>query len=219
MKDVISAPGGTGRSAQFQNIQMPIAGKTGTTNEDKELCFAAYTPYYSASIYMGYDKRGEPMDSRTKIHHLQLWRHIMEQVHTNLPYKDFEKPEDVISLAVCKCSGKLAAEACGRDPRGSMVHNELFKLGTEPLTECDVHRTVRIDTSTGYLANAYCPPQFVEWVTGIVKPNKYEGNATIADSPFELSPYAAMLMVCPVHGNTVPEPTLEPTTEPEPIQD
>ena len=81
LEDVIRGGGSaTGRLANFSG--MSIAGKTGTTNENKDLSFAGYTPYYCGGIWMGYDT---PKSLRyDKSYHLLLWRDIMEKVHKNL---------------------------------------------------------------------------------------------------------------------------------------
>ncbi len=44
---------GTGKS--LNNINYPIAGKTGTTNESKDLWFFGLTPRYVVGVYVGYD--------------------------------------------------------------------------------------------------------------------------------------------------------------------
>ena len=44
---------GTGKS--LNKIDYPIAGKTGTTNESKDLWFFGLTPRYVIGVYVGYD--------------------------------------------------------------------------------------------------------------------------------------------------------------------
>ncbi len=57
---------------RFQKNRMPVAGKTGTTSDDKDLVFAGYTPYYAAGIWMGYDTPKKI--SYDKSYHLIVWR-------------------------------------------------------------------------------------------------------------------------------------------------
>jgi penicillin-binding protein 1A len=45
---------GTGKS--LKEINYPIAGKTGTTNDSKDLWFFGLTPEMVVGIYVGYDK-------------------------------------------------------------------------------------------------------------------------------------------------------------------
>ena len=44
---------GTGKN--LNKINYPIAGKTGTTNESKDLWFFGLTPRYVIGVYVGYD--------------------------------------------------------------------------------------------------------------------------------------------------------------------
>jgi membrane peptidoglycan carboxypeptidase len=44
---------GTGRGYKLAN--MPCAGKTGTTNDNKDGWFVGYTPYYCGAAWTGYD--------------------------------------------------------------------------------------------------------------------------------------------------------------------
>ena len=44
---------GTGKS--LNSIQYPIAGKTGTTNDSKDLWFFGLTPKFVVGVYVGYD--------------------------------------------------------------------------------------------------------------------------------------------------------------------
>ncbi|MDR0957742.1 MAG: transglycosylase domain-containing protein [Clostridiales bacterium] len=134
MKDVITSEG-TGGSARFQNIKMPIAGKTGTTTATKDLVFAGYTPYYVASIYLGYDMP-QTMKGAGSIH-TKLWSYIMERVHQNLEYRDFERPDGIITETICNESGGLAIPGICNVLGTSRT--EIFAVGTQPNEYCNVH--------------------------------------------------------------------------------
>ena len=104
MKDVISG-GGTGGLARFKNVKMALAGKTGTTTDDKDLTFAGYSPYYVAGIWLGYDQPKKIIYDKS--YHLLLWKDVMEKVHSGLEYKDFVKPNGVAVRTTCAVSGKI----------------------------------------------------------------------------------------------------------------
>ncbi|MBQ7242146.1 MAG: PBP1A family penicillin-binding protein [Firmicutes bacterium] len=153
MKDVITS--GTGRLARFKSIKMPIAGKTGTTTDDKDLAFAGYTPYYVAGIWLGYD---DPQVMKyDKSYHLLLWSDIMEKIHANLEYKEFERPEGITTLSLCGISGLTPTSLCSRDYFGNRMSGDLCdeNFVTESGT-CNLHKEYRVCMATGMLANEYC---------------------------------------------------------------
>jgi len=109
MQDVVTS--GTGTRTKLSN--MPTAGKTGTTNDYKDLWFVGYTPYYTAGIWFGYDNnlRIKTRTSNTKEQQV-IWRNIMTQIHANLERKEFELPDSIITRWVCSATGKLAGSNC-----------------------------------------------------------------------------------------------------------
>ncbi len=194
MKDVITR--GTGGRARFKEVKMPVAGKTGTTTDDKDLMFVGYTPYYTAGIYLGFDQP-KPIKANDSPH-LTVWRTIMEKIHAGLKTKDFEKPEGITSASVCKKSGLLAVSGlCDSDPRGSMVKSELFVAGTQPTESCDVHVSTSIDTSTNMIANEFCPPELLATSVGMVKPGVIDD--VTEDRPYIVT-YDGSGEVCNAHG-------------------
>lgn len=81
---------GTGRGYKLGN--MPCAGKTGTTNDNKDGWFVGYTPYYTTSVWVGYDipKTVEGLGGGT--YPGRIWYQYMQNIHRDLPYTDFVKP-------------------------------------------------------------------------------------------------------------------------------
>ncbi|OON96676.1 MAG: hypothetical protein ATN31_09340 [Candidatus Epulonipiscioides saccharophilum] len=109
MKDVIKI--GTGWKLKNDFSSHPVAGKTGTTNDSKDLTFAGYTPYYTAAVWLGHDIPEELTESST--HHLTIWGKIMTAVHKDLPYRDFV-PETTgyVKATVCSLSGMKPTRTC-----------------------------------------------------------------------------------------------------------
>ncbi len=174
MQDVITR--GTGGAASLANISMPAAGKTGTTSSSHDLAFAGYTPYYTAGVMYGYDKpRSISTANNGHRTHTKIWQHIMTEIHTakNLEAVPFYKPSTIVHQNICLDSGLLANEYCSHDPRGSRVTSEVFSSSNVPTDYCTVHDVARVDTSTGLLANDYCPQELVSEVIGLKKINNY----------------------------------------------
>ena len=138
---------GTGTSAALSN--QPVAGKTGTTNNETDKWFCGFTPYYTASIWLGYDDNSKVLSK--SISHTKIWQTIMSQIHEGLSTGEFTQPSGIVTAQVCSQSGKLAvAGLCDEDPRGSQVITEYFSADNVPTEECDTHVKVTIcsDTST-----------------------------------------------------------------------
>ena len=68
---------------------MPSAGKTGTTNENKDGWFAGYTPYYTTSIWVAYDSPRWLKGLTGSAYPAEIWHNFMEEIHTGLPMKNF----------------------------------------------------------------------------------------------------------------------------------
>ena len=139
MKDVISI--GTGTAAKFTGIDMPAAGKTGTTSKDIDLWFEGYTPYYTAGIWGGWDLNKDQVNTT---YHKTIWKTIMERVHTekNLEKKEFNVPDSVSKVSICRICGKLAVE--GVCSSYGSEKTEYFAKDTIPKEYCSCHQTAAI---------------------------------------------------------------------------
>lgn len=127
MEDVVKQ--GTGTAFRLNN--MPVAGKTGTTNTYKDLVFVGYTPYYTCGIWAGYDDPAElPKSSRN--FYKTLWTSVMNRVHKDLPRVEFEVPDSVEKATICASSGLLAGVGCPRT-------TEYFESSQIPTKRCRAH--------------------------------------------------------------------------------
>lgn len=79
---------GTGRRGRLST--MPCAGKTGTTNDTKDLWFAGYTKYYTTAIWVGYDLPRSLISLPYGINPLSIWKTYMEEVHKGLELKKLD---------------------------------------------------------------------------------------------------------------------------------
>ncbi|MEF2695072.1 MAG: PBP1A family penicillin-binding protein [Blautia wexlerae] len=127
MEDVVKQ--GTGTACQLDN--MPVAGKTGTTEAYNDLWFVGYTPYYTCAVWSGYDNN-EKLPDYARNFHKALWKKVMTRIHEGLSSKEFEKPASVEKLSVCEETGLLPRAGCP-------VITEYFDVGTMPTEYCDQH--------------------------------------------------------------------------------
>lgn len=213
-------------AVNIQNGQIAVAGKTGTTSDYLDKWFCGYTPYYTASVWYGYDNKSAPVSlvSDEYGRALKLWNSVMNLVHENLEPKQFIMPSaGIVTREVCIYSGKLASELCTKDPRGTKtVITEYFIEGTEPTEECDTHQEVVVcaypnnkdEYGRFYLASDDCPSSYVWAMVRLVRPDGafYKVNeetfSVEVDGKtiwqFERVPYDVvhevdMDMVCPLH--------------------
>lgn len=68
---------------------MPSAGKTGTTNDNKDGWFAGYTRYYTTSIWVGYDLPAQLPGLMGSTYPGNIWHNYMAAIHENLTPMDF----------------------------------------------------------------------------------------------------------------------------------
>ena len=66
------------------------AGKTGTTNDKKDGWFVGYTPYYTTSVWVGYDLPKAVPDLQGASYPGTIWHSFMEELHTQSMTREFE---------------------------------------------------------------------------------------------------------------------------------
>lgn len=93
LKDVIEKPYGTGYELNIPN--QIVAGKTGTTNENKDGWFVGYSKYYTVAVWTGYDNPKPMPGIYGKTYSGKIWKDVMTLLHQNLPTLDFDKPNNI----------------------------------------------------------------------------------------------------------------------------
>ena len=148
MVDVVTT--GTGTRVNFGG--MSIAGKTGTSTDTKDVWFAGFTPYYTCTVWAGYDNNIGMNTAESGIAK-NLWKAIMKQVHEELPNQSFPVPTGIVQTTICTQSGKLPVPGlCDATTR-----MEYFEEGTEPVDFCDVHYEGDICAYDHLVACPECP--------------------------------------------------------------
>lgn len=66
------------------------AGKTGTTDKKKDGWFVGYTPYYTTSVWVGYDMPKTLEDLKGSTYPGRIWHAYMEQIHKAGMDRSFE---------------------------------------------------------------------------------------------------------------------------------
>ena len=102
LKDVVNA----GTAAQARVLGRPVAGKTGTSNEERDAWFIGFSPYLVTSVYIGYDDHG-PMGrmetgGRAAVPVFINYRKKIDHLY---PAEDFVRPNGITMMTVNPESG------------------------------------------------------------------------------------------------------------------
>ena len=120
---------GSGTAAALDN--MPVAGKTGTADNDKDIWFCGFTPYYTCAVWGGYDDP-KSMTNIDTTFRFRIWKSIMSRIHAGLETKQFEMPTSVEQKTICTESGMLARPGCPS-------RTEYFATDNAPTETCTGH--------------------------------------------------------------------------------
>ena len=124
MKSVVTS--GTGYLAQA--LKVPIAGKTGTSNDEKDTWFVGMTPDYVIGVWVGYDDpRSMPGEAGGKTA-VPVFVDLAKTM--NLPGKQFSRPSGILDVKIDRETGDLAPDGA---PKNTMM-TELYLEGTQPTT-------------------------------------------------------------------------------------
>ena len=131
--------GGTGAELRNLGFQAPAGGKTGTTNDFFDAWFIGYSSRLTAGVWVGLDQPDTIIKGAYggKVA-VPIWKDIMTGAGAiGYEFGDFAAPEEVISMNVCRKSGKLATEAC--EKHGS-VYVEQVPHDLIPREFCEMHQ-------------------------------------------------------------------------------
>ncbi len=120
---------GTGTSGKLNNQIM--GAKTGTTNNDYDRWYVGYTKYYTAGVWVGYDKP-ETIYYGGLNPAAVAFKKVMNQVHEGLPAKAFTPATGLATYEVCAESGKVPTEHCQTKVSGQ------FFADAPPTAACDI---------------------------------------------------------------------------------
>jgi penicillin-binding protein 1A len=115
-------------SASRLNLPVPIAGKTGTTNDAKDVWFVGYSSNIVAGCYMGYDQPqglGEYAYGGTLC--VPVFQAFMEQAVAQYGGSDFKVPPGGYFVNINRFTGERLPD----DAQGDMVVAEYFREGLD----------------------------------------------------------------------------------------
>ena len=114
-----------GTAKKLKELNVPIAGKTGTTNQNKDAWFIGYTPDLVIGVYVGYDQPKSLGYKQTGSSvAVPIFKNFAKKIRINKNKKPFRIPSGISFVRI--------------DPNTGMVSNnqnsisEPFILGSEP---------------------------------------------------------------------------------------
>ena len=129
-----------GTGTAVRDVGKPIAGKTGTTNDEKDVWFIGFTPEIAVGVYLGYDK---PRHIGYKASGGQLAapivRDFLKTVLADKPAVPFRVPPGIKLVRIDSTSGTRAG------PSSQRVILEAFKPGTAPADASTMYGTLGPD--------------------------------------------------------------------------
>ncbi|MFP4501153.1 MAG: penicillin-binding protein 1A [Candidatus Hydrogenedentota bacterium] len=120
-----------GTGARSRDLERPRAGKTGTTNENRNVWFCGFTPEFTAIVWLGYrDNRSLGQGSNYTGGRLAcpIWTQFMIAAHEGMPKREFKAPEGVDFFSVSRETGIEGGN-----------FREAFLAGTRPPTSWEVY--------------------------------------------------------------------------------
>jgi penicillin-binding protein 1B len=130
MRSVIDV--GTAATVRGLGFTLDAAGKTGTTNDQRDAWFVGFTPELLTVVWVGFDDN-QPVGLTGAQAALPIWTRFMLRAlagHASVP---FDVPDEIAFADIDADSGKLATPYCPR------TFHESFVAGTEPKEPCDLH--------------------------------------------------------------------------------
>ncbi|MGO4526626.1 penicillin-binding protein 1A [Microvirga sp. 2MCAF35] len=110
----------------FSGLNRPLAGKTGTTNDAKDLWFVGSTPELAVGVFLGYDRpRSLGRSAYGSRYAAPIVRAFLEQALADKPRTAFRVPAGIKLIPVDPDTGMRSAPGAG-------AILEAFKPGTEP---------------------------------------------------------------------------------------
>ena len=122
---------GTGASAGRLGLELPAAGKTGTTQDYKDAYFVGYTPELVCGVWLGFDAP-QSLGLTGAQAALPAWVQIMQHSSAIEP-EDFREPRGIVTAKIDPETGGLATPSCSK--RVTLP----FLDGSAPRELCPLH--------------------------------------------------------------------------------
>ncbi|MFQ5418691.1 MAG: penicillin-binding transpeptidase domain-containing protein, partial [Myxococcota bacterium] len=136
LRAVVVDPGGTGW--RLRDLRRPVAGKTGTTNDQADAWFLGYSPEIVTGVWVGHDE-GRFLGYRETGSRAAapIWVEYMATALRDRPIRDFAVPDPIVFARIDRRTGLLADLGAAKED----VVFEAFLPGSEPSEHAETART------------------------------------------------------------------------------
>ena len=117
---------------------MPCAGKTGTTNSNRDGWFVGYTRYYTTSIWVGYDIPKKVPGLTGSSYPATIWEQYMLSIHEGLVPAEFIAPVEFIGTD----EQEAVPEDLGEDTDEETEEEEPVEDITDDTTEEETYQVI-----------------------------------------------------------------------------
>lgn len=183
---------GTGTQAKMK-YGVDCAGKTGTTNSVYDMWFCGMTPYYTASIWIGYDYN-TTLKGTSETQHKRMWRGIMDEI-AEMENQDksaviMERPEGIETVTLCQITNKLPNEDCP-------TTTDYMATTAIPTETCSGHGAVAYCLDSNKVATSRCTNVAYYIASTATDPDTGESYKVLDGNPPEGLVYTTE--VCTLH--------------------
>jgi len=135
MVDLLRAVVLEGTGVKLKALGKPVAGKTGTTNDQADAWFVGFSPDVVTGVWVGHDvaKFLGPGETGAKAA-APIWMDYMRAALAERPERDFSPPDSIVFARIDRESGLLATH----DGKDTVF--QAFLSGTEPTETADAQR-------------------------------------------------------------------------------
>lgn len=131
-----------GTAQVIKAVGKPLAGKTGTTNDAKDVWFVGFSPDLAVGVYLGFDRPRSLGDSATAGQYAApIFRDFMQMALKDKPATPFRVPPGIKLIRISAATGMRAGSG---ESSGTLL--ESFKPGTAPP---DTYSVIGYGSGTG----------------------------------------------------------------------
>jgi len=134
MRSVVDDPRGTGHRAK--KLGLPLAGKTGTTDDYTDAWFVGFHPTLTAAVWVGHEEKKRTIGRNATGGNtaLPIWVDFFDHIKDHIQNIPFPEPEGIVKMPVDKLTGKRLTNDCTCSHKNRIL--EVFLKGTEPTEIC-----------------------------------------------------------------------------------